>query len=179
MAAAGLRILALTGFMGSGKTTVGRLVAQRLGWHFADLDRAIVERAGVGIAEIFRQQGEEAFRRLEEETLAQLLAQAGERRWPTVLALGGGTLTREPNRARLQAAGAVLLWLDCPVEQLLARCVTMADRPLFRDEASFRQLFEQRLPLYRQAHYRVEATGSPETVAERILALDLFAPVRR
>jgi len=177
MPARSFRILALTGFMGSGKTTVGRLLAERLGWHFADLDVRIVERAGCGIAELFRRHGEPAFRALETQVLVELVGQALGRSRPTVLALGGGTLTRAENRTCLEAAGAVLIWLDCPVEDLLARCAGIADRPLFTDEASFRALYQQRRPLYEQAAFRVEATGTPETVVGRILALDLFQPV--
>ena len=98
-----------------------------------------------------------------------------------VLALGGGTfaqprnaaLIREPGAAQ-RGAGAVVIWLDCPAEDLLQRCVLMGDRPLFRDEASFRKLYEERLPYYRQADYRVESGGEPMRVVEQILALGIF-----
>jgi shikimate kinase len=88
----------------------------------------------------------------------------------TVLALGGGTLTRPENLARLRQAGAVLLWLDCPVEDLLQRCAGVNDRPLFRDETSFRLLFSERFPLYLQAGIRIEATAEPAQIVDRILA---------
>ena len=67
-----------------------------------------------------------------------------------------------------------MIWLDCPMEGLLQRCVLMGDRPLFRDEASFRKLYEERLPYYQQADYRIESSGEPIRVVEQILALGIF-----
>ncbi len=165
------KLLALAGFMGCGKTTVGRLLAERLGWHFVDLDTRIVERAGATIVEIFRQRGEPAFREVEAEALERALGETIEGNRSTVLALGGGTLTREENLERLRGAGAALVWLDCPIEELLERCAGVTDRPLFRDEASFRRLYDERLASYRQADYRVDASLAPAEVVERILAL--------
>ena len=69
---------------------------------------------------------------------------------------------------------AVIIWLDCPMEDLLQRCVLMGDRPLFRDEASFRKLYLERLPYYQQADYRVESSGESLRVVEQILALGIF-----
>jgi shikimate kinase len=102
------------------------------------------------------------------------LGWAVERGIPLVYALGGGTFAQPRNVAALRDAGATVLWLDCSVDELLNRCVMMADRPLFRDEQSFRKLYEDRLPFYRQADHRIEsATDSRETV-ERILKLHIF-----
>jgi shikimate kinase len=171
------KLIALAGFMGCGKTTVGRLLAERLGWRFVDLDTRIVERARASIVEIFRRHGEPAFREIEAEALGRALGEAVEGGHATVLALGGGTLTRAENMARLRQAGAALVWLDCPVDQLLERCAGVTDRPLFRDEASFRRLHLERLPLYAQADYRVDATLEPPQVVERILSLLLPAVV--
>ena len=67
-----------------------------------------------------------------------------------------------------------MIWLDCPIEDLLQRCVLMGDRPLFRDEASFRKLYQERLPYYQQADYRIESSGEPIRVVEQILALGIF-----
>jgi len=167
-------LLALTGFMGSGKTTIGNLLAHRLGWHFVDLDTVIEQSAGEAITEIFKHHGEPAFRRLEREQLCAALGRAGELQQATVLALGGGTIVQPGNLDLLRAAGAAVVWLDCPFDELIARCALVTTRPLFRDAAAFRALFEQRLPYYQQADFRVEATGPPPDVVDGILSLDLF-----
>jgi shikimate kinase len=177
-----LRLICLAGFMGCGKTTVGRQLSQQLGWRFVDLDERIEERAGARISQIFERIGETAFRDLEHELLDRTLHESVISPVPTVMALGGGTFAQPRNLELLHAAcipeGAPragwVLWLDCPIEQLLARCVTMDNRPLFRDEASFRKLYEERVPFYRLADFRVESGDSPRSVAERILALGLL-----
>ena len=76
---------------------------------------------------------------------------------PRIVSLGGGTIMQPQNLALLREAGAVLIWLHCPIEELLHRCAHITDRPLFRDEASFRRLYEERLPTYELADYRVES----------------------
>jgi shikimate kinase len=159
--------------MGSGKTTVGRLLAAQLAWHFLDLDQQIEEQAGLPISEIFSRNGESAFRDLEHQCLVRSLGWAVEQGIPLVFALGGGTFAQPRNVAVLRDAGATVLWLDCSVHELLNRCVMMADRPLFRDEESFRKLYEDRLPFYRQADHRIESADSREAV-ERILKLHIF-----
>ena len=182
-------MICLAGFMGCGKTTVGRLLARQLSWRFVDLDTRIEEQAGLRITEIFDRRGEAAFREIEHEQLIRALGEAAEQDTSTVLALGGGTFAQPRNVELLRAfgvaggsaarGGAVVIWLDSPIEVLLARCVTMDDRPLFRDEASFRKLYEQRLPFYQQADYRVESNTDPRRVVEQILALGCFdRPVR-
>jgi shikimate kinase len=167
--------------MGSGKSTSGRLLARQLGWRFVDLDERIEQQSGMRIATIFERLGEARFRELEHEELSRALGEASASPVPVVLALGGGTFTQAANLDSLRAACApeglpragCVVWLDCPVEQLLARCVVMDDRPLFRDEISFRKLYEERLPFYRMADVHVDASGEPRIVAERILgALD-------
>ena len=99
-------IVALTGFMASGKTTFGRAAAERLGWDFVDLDALIATRYGTP-AEIFAAGGEGRFREIESQLLDEALAADGH----TVLALGGGTVLREENLRRIKA-GAVIIWLD-------------------------------------------------------------------
>jgi shikimate kinase len=165
------KLIALTGFMGCGKTTVGRQLAERLGWRFFDLDSRIVERAGMAIVDMFRRHGEPAFRDLEAEVLERALGESIEQGRAAVLALGGGTLTRPENRERLRQAGALLVWLDCTVEELIGRCAGVTDRPLFRDETSFRRLYLERRPVYSLADFRVDASGEPAQVVDRILAL--------
>lgn len=176
-AALNRRLICLIGFMGSGKSTVGALLARQLAWRFVDLDARIEEATGLRVTEIFERLGEQSFREMEHQQLANAIGQAAEEATPVVLALGGGTFAQSANIDLLRETGAALVWLDCPMELLLARCVTMTGRPLFRDEHSFRQLYEQRLPFYRQAAYRVEAGGAPRQVVERILSLGILEPV--
>ncbi len=160
--------------MGCGKTTIGRRLARQLAWNFVDLDTRIEERAGLRIAEIFDRLGEPAFRQMERELLVQALGEAAEQEKPTVLALGGGTFAQPDNVELLRSNGGVVIWLDCPIDVLLRRCVTMTHRPLFRDEASFRKLYEQRLPFYQQADHRAQSGVEPQRVIEQILALGIF-----
>src|SRR5512137_2180746 len=136
--------------MGSGKTTVGTLLARQLAWRFVDLDDRIEEAAGLPIPEIFARFGEPAFRQIEADQLRAALGRASEQKESVVLALGGGTYAQPGAPEFLRAAGIPGIWLDSPVEILLARCTTMIGRPLFRDEASFRALYAQRLPSYQQ-----------------------------
>jgi shikimate kinase len=176
------RVVCLTGFMGSGKSTVGRLLAAQLAWHFVDLDAEIERESGLSISRIFAQKGEAVFREIEHECLGRVLGAAAARNQRLVLALGGGTfaqprnaaLLRDPAAAPSKSAAAAVIWLDCSAEELLKRCVLMGDRPLFRDEASFRKLYEERLPYYRLADYRVESGEEPMRVVEQILALGIF-----
>jgi len=171
------RLVCLTGFMGSGKSTAGRLVAGQLGCTFIDLDRRITEATGSTIPEIFERAGEAEFRRIESEQLARIVAEADQAQKPRIVSLGGGTIAQPQNLALLREHGAVLIWLHCPVEQLLVRCAQITDRPLFRDEASFRRLYEERLPTYELADYRVESDADPWRVVEQILALGIFPKV--
>jgi shikimate kinase len=160
--------------MGSGKTTVGKLLAAQLAWRFVDLDEEIERHAGLPIAEIFSRSGEPTFRDIEHECLVRILSSAASQEASFVLALGGGTFVQPRNVAQLRDAGALVLWLDTPVEDLLSRCVLMPDRPLFRDEASFRKLYDERLPFYQQADYRVPGAADPREAVERIRALGIL-----
>jgi len=168
------RTIFLVGFMGSGKSTVGRLLAQRVAWKFTDLDQLIEEAEGNSVAEIFARAGEAAFRRREQEVLRRIIQEiphAGGR----VVALGGGTFAQPANLELLQRAQAITIWLECPVEQLLMRCALMPNRPLFRDEMSFRKLYEERLPYYQQSAFRVQTgPGDPREVVQKILSLPIF-----
>jgi shikimate kinase len=164
-----LPILALAGFMGSGKTTVGTLLARQLAWRFVDLDHRIEEAAGITIAEFFERHGEAAFRQLEADQLRAALGRATENSEGTVLALGGGTYAQSGCPEFLRNAAVTVLWLDSPIEVLLARCMTMQGRPLFRDEASFRTLHAQRLASYQLADHRVDSSGEPTQVVAEIL----------
>jgi len=169
-------ILCLAGFMGSGKTTVGTLLARQLAWRFVDLDDRIEEAAGLTIPQIFERLGEPVFRQMEAGQLRAALGRAAEQKEGTVLALGGGTYAQPGCPEFLRAAGVPVLWLNSPPEILLARCMTMSGRPLFRDEASFRTLYAQRLPSYQLADYRVDTSGDPAQVVAEILRLGIVAP---
>jgi shikimate kinase len=155
----------LVGFMGAGKSTVGRLVARRLHCPFADMDRRIEQRAGRSIAAIFAADGEEAFRALELEE-ARLLAELPE----CVVAAGGGAFVRTDTRAALQE-GAVSVWLRCPLDVLLTRVAVDGSRPLAGNHDIMRALLADREPFYGMADVAVDASGTPEEVAERVVAL--------
>lgn len=162
------RLVFLVGFMGCGKTTVGQLLARRLGWEFADLDKMVEQQRGRTINQLFAEQGEAYFREAEREALEQLLSQSAQAQ--RVVALGGGTFAQPANLERLRQVGGITFWLRCPVEELQRRCRGVNNRPLFRDPASFRQLYEQRLPYYQQADICVDADRSdPAQVVEEIL----------
>lgn len=164
------KLIYLIGFMGSGKSTIGPLLAQRLGWPFIDLDEVIEAGQGLTIREIFEQAGEPFFRQVERAALVEVA-----RTEPVVIALGGGTFAQEGNPELVRESGGVTIWLDCPVDELRRRCAGMTNRPLFRDAESFAQLFAQRLPYYQQADHRVPTEGrAPEEIVEGILRLNLF-----
>lgn len=160
--------------MGSGKTTVGTLLGRHLAWRFVDLDDRIEESSGLRIHQFFERFGEPAFRAIEAEQLRNALGRAAELGEPTVLALGGGTYAQPGAPEFLRTQGVPVVWLDSPLDTLLARCMTMTGRPLFRDEASFRGLYAQRLPSYQRADFRVDSSGDPAAVVEQILRLGIF-----
>lgn len=162
-----MRALALLGFMGSGKTTVGTLVAARSGAPYRDLDAMIEERCGMTIAELFDREGESAFRDLEARVLPEALAPG------CVVALGGGTPLRDANWALIRER-AVTVWLEAPLPLLLSRASTReGDRPLLRhrEEPELRALLESRLARYGEADHRVDGSGTAEAVAEEVCRL--------
>lgn len=163
------RLIYLLGFMGCGKTTVGGLLARGLGWPFIDLDATIEAGQGMTIKEIFEQAGEAFFRAVEHAALAE--ASKAE---PAVISLGGGTFVQRPNLDLIREMSGTTIWLDCPVEELRRRCEAMNNRPLFRDQAGFEQLFAQRLPYYQLAQYRIPTAGrTPAQIVEQILRLNI------
>jgi shikimate kinase len=168
-------VVALAGFMGSGKTTVGTQLARRLAWRFVDLDDLIEGASGIRIADFFERHGEPSFRLLEATQLRAALGRAFEHREPVVLALGGGTYAQHGAPEFLKAQGVPVIWLDSPIETLLARCTTMTGRPLFRDEASFRALYVERISSYQLADFRVDSNRDPALVVADILRLSIFS----
>jgi shikimate kinase len=163
----------LLGFMGSGKSTVGRHLARRLGWSFFDLDGEIEAAERTTIAQIFDERGEAEFRRIESEMLAQHVRLI-ERGRPAVVALGGGAFLAPANR-ELAANHGVTVWLDCDFDRIARRVAQATHRPLARDPDTLAALFNQRRDIYRLAdvHVPVE-TDDAEAVAGTILAHPLF-----
>jgi shikimate kinase len=161
------RRIVLTGFMGSGKTTVGPLVAARLGWRFIDADDVIEAEAGIPITEIFTRQGEAVFREKEHATIARLAVAEG-----LVLALGGGAIeTAATRELLLSTPGTVLVHLEVELATTLARCGgTEHTRPILADQVNLASRYERRLPLYRKAHISIAVDKlSPDQVADAIL----------
>lgn len=157
------RAIALVGFMGAGKTTVGRALAERLGWRFADLDDLIQAREGRSVEQIFKEQGEAGFRKLERLMVREIVA--AEESAPQVLALGGGAFPEEAVQEALREAGIPAVFLDAPVEELFRRSgQPEVVRPLRRDREQFGELCERRRPAYRKAQLRIE-TGGREIAA--------------
>jgi shikimate kinase len=166
-AGARARRIVLTGFMGSGKSTVGPLVARRLGWRFVDADDVIAAEAGSTIPEIFAREGEAAFRERERATIARL---AGEE--ALVLALGGGAIETEATRSLLSNAPEILLvHLKVELATALERCRgTEHLRPILADQANLASRYQRRLPLYRTAHVSIAVDRlTPEQVVEAIV----------
>ena len=156
-----LQRIVLTGFMGAGKSTAGRLLAAQLGWRFLDLDLHIEGRAGLSVPEIFTRHGEPHFRRLESNALASALGQA-----TTVIALGGGTPEVLTNRLLLeQTPGTVTIFLDAPFPTLFDRCVLQEiSRPVLADPVTAQGRFSERRPLYRRLATHTIDTSRIEAV---------------
>jgi shikimate kinase len=159
----------LTGFMGAGKSSVGRVLAARRGVPFVDLDAEIVARAGASIPEIFAAGGEGEFRRLEREALEAVLGVPELA--DAVIATGGGTVAWMGTAERLAASGATV-WLNLPFATIVERIGVLGklDRPLFRDETQAFALYRERLAAYRRCDLEVAvaAEESPEEVAARV-----------
>jgi shikimate kinase len=156
--------------MGVGKSTVGLLLAQQLGWHFIDLDATIEAEQGATVREIFERAGEAYFRKIERTALIK-----ASRNQPAVIALGGGTFVQPVNFEFIRSTGGITVWLDCSLEEVRRRCEGKNDRPLFREPVSFASLFEQRLPYYQRANYRISTEGQePQEIVKQILHLKIF-----
>ncbi|MGH9515471.1 MAG: shikimate kinase [Terriglobales bacterium] len=150
--------ISLVGFMGAGKTTVGRALAGKLGWEFVDLDDVIQARDGRSIPEIFQNSGEKAFRSLEQQLLQDLVSFS--RVNASVLSLGGGAFIDNTNQQLLRENEIPAVFLDAPAEELFLRCQRSGiDRPLLSDSNGFSALYEQRRPAYMNAAFCIQTAG--------------------
>jgi shikimate kinase len=164
--------ITLVGFMGTGKTTVGKLIADRLGWRFVDTDALIEKRTGKTIPEIFAEDGEETFRTLETTLCTELVT------WKhTVISTGGGILLRPENRVLIRKNGLTVCLTATP-EQIAERLAQDTHRPLIATEdpqermVRLKTLFESRAALYGQIPYQFDTTHStPFIISEKIIAL--------
>ena len=162
-----LRIV-LTGFMGAGKSTVGPLLAQRIGWRFFDVDRTITREQAASVAELFRNRGEEAFRALERDAIASLLQHKY-----AVISLGGGALENAQTRERLRSwPNTHVVFLETSLEVALTRCrrgTATPVRPLLADLQALKARYERRLPHYREAHQTLPSgSRTPEELADAL-----------
>ncbi len=162
----------LTGFMGTGKTKIGRLLALRLGWAFVDTDHLIEARVSMSVPQIFASLGEARFRQLEHECLAGV---AGRRE--AVIALGGGAITAERNWELIRRAGGVVVCLQAPLDIILERVSRKEDRPLLaglspaQKREKIERLLAERAPFYQRAdiQFQTDDALDPETTAARLL----------
>lgn len=165
--------LYLVGFMGSGKTTVGRALSDELGWPFTDIDSEIETGEGQAIAQIFQERGEAAFRDLEAEAIRSHVSRI-EAGHPCVIALGGGAFVQPRNWELIQNNG-ITVWLDCTIETVHKRLQDDTTRPLATDRERLKLLFDQRRPLYARADFRVEADCDDVSIIVRqVLHLPIF-----
>jgi len=163
----------LLGFMASGKSTVGRHLARRLGWSFFDLDDEIEAAEKTTIAQIFDTRGEAEFRRIESEILAQHVLSIEHGR-PAVVALGGGAFLSPANR-ELASGNGVSVWLDCDFDRIERRVAWASHRPLARDHEKLVALFHERRDIYRLADVHIPVdTDDAEAVATAILTHPFF-----
>ena len=164
------RRVILTGFMGAGKSTVGRLLAPLLGWRFLDVDTLLSAGAGTTIAQLFTRHGEQGFRAMEAELIAEQLEQA-----QVVVSLGGGAVEHHQTRARLlESIDSLVVYLQTPLAVALARCAAQpgsAVRPVLADADVVEHRFNARLPFYRAAHLTLPTDGQePTAIAQQIAA---------
>ena len=143
----------LVGFMGAGKSTIGKALAKRLGYKFLDSDAIIESTAGLSIPEIFAQLGEDEFRKLETKTLRSMTGLSA-----SVVAVGGGAFVAKVNREILHGIG-ITIWVDCPLDLCWSRVSKETHRPLLKSYSEMAQLLEKRQPAYQQSDLRIE-TGS-------------------
>ena len=168
MSRANKRNIFLIGMMGSGKTTIGKILAEHLEWNFDDSDHEIEHTTGKSIVSIFSEKGEDYFRHLESD---QLIKTA--RKKESVTACGGGIILNKRNRTLMRKSGTVV-FLEVPLEILTSRLQEVSDRPLLEhpngNESRLTTIWFERETLYRQtAHITIDASLSPQSCANKIL----------
>jgi shikimate kinase len=153
--------IVLTGFMGAGKSTIGPLLASRLGWDFCDTDHYLQRKTGKTIEELFAQLGEPEFRRMEAAVFAELHQQL-----ELVLAVGGGAIESAETRSLMASSSdTCVIYLQAPLDVLIARCEGQPDaalRPILNQRESLRERFASRLPHYERAHITVNTAGADQ-----------------
>jgi len=161
----------LTGFMGAGKSTVGRVLAELLGWPFVDLDASIEAQQETSIAEIFSSRGQVGFRQLESEALRSL-----DNSTAMVVATGGGVLSVPENRQWMRAHG-ITVWLDVPFEVVMERLgsTSQETRPLFESEPRARELFAERQGEYGDSDLQIEVLSSHSAAEVAVMIRDFLA----
>jgi shikimate kinase len=163
----------LVGFMGCGKTTIGRMLAEHIGWRFTDLDEDIEAQQKKAVTEIFETLGEEEFRRIEHQALERRVRRI-RRGTPTVLSLGGGAFTRQDN-VDLIADHGISIWIDVPFAVVRNRVSGCVFRPLARDPQKLEALYYERRRFYEKADYHIQVTEDNSRKAfEQLLKLRLL-----
>ena len=161
--------IVLIGMMGSGKTTVGRVLSERLGWRYVDTDAQIVAETGHTITELFESRGEAGFRLEESRVIAEVMGGTE----PLIISVGGGAVLAEANRDAMRS-GAVVVWLRACPETVLSRIGTGAGRPMLQGDVAttvYRIEAERRALYGETAHIVVDVDDlDPQTVAGRLLA---------
>jgi shikimate kinase len=161
-----MRAIYLTGFMGSGKTTIGRALSEKLGIPVIDTDEMIEKKAGKTIPAIFADEGEECFRKYEQEILKQL---------PTndvIITTGGGMVISKENRSWMKKHGNVI-FLSCSLDIIFQRLQSDTNRPLFsQNKEKMKELYEKRLPYYLEAAFTIDTSHkSVEEIVEDIVRM--------
>ena len=165
------QMIVLIGLMGSGKTTVGRALGKRLKLVFRDSDEAVEKTAKTSVREIFENQGEDNFRKLESQALVELC----DAKSPIVLAVAGGAIISQSNRDLLQKSAKCIVWLDAPTPTLISRTGRGKHRPLLDGDpvGSLNKMRHDREPLYQRlaTHHLVTQSLTIDEVVERIISL--------
>jgi len=169
MASVGVTRIYLIGFMGAGKTSVGKRLAKKLGWKFIDLDEEIERSEKRQVSDIFREHGEAHFRQLERTCLERLSTAPFATK--SIIALGGGTFLNPENRAIAEKTG-LTVWLKVSFATIAGRVKIDGTRPNFSSRDQAQSLYESREPYYALAKLHVSADdGTPETIADEIIGV--------